>query len=229
VQRPTQRFWMAFVAVVGVLLIGAMWFGSSEPTDEGADVELSPSSQSGNPVRANNGNGVENPVVTIEMENGAKIEIELYPDVAPNTVNNFVSLVRKGFYDGTIFHRVIPGFMIQGGDPTGTGTGGPGYSIRGEFTSNGFQNDLKHTRGVVSMARTAVPDSAGSQFFIMVADAPHLDGDYAAFGKVVSGMEEVDRIVSVRRNAQDRPLEEQRMAKVTVDLKDGQYPEPETL
>lgn len=177
----------------------------------------------------NNGSGGDFPVVTIEMENGAKIEIELYPDVAPNTVNNFVSLVRQGFYDGTIFHRVIPGFMIQGGDPTGTGTGGPGYAIKGEFRANGFPNDLKHTRGVVSMARTSLPDSAGSQFFIMVADAPHLDGQYAAFGKVVSGMEEVDRIVSVPRNAQDRPHEEQRMAKVTVDEKGGTYPEPEKV
>lgn len=177
----------------------------------------------------NNGRGVDNPVVTIEMENGAKIEIELYPEIAPNTVNNFVSLVRKGFYDGTIFHRVIPGFMVQGGDPTGTGTGGPGYTIKGEFNANGFQNDLKHTRGVISMARSQMPDSAGSQFFLMVADSPHLDGQYAAFGKVMSGMEEVDRIVASDRNAQDKPHEDQRMAKVTVDEKDGQFPEPETL
>src|SRR5690625_805334 len=205
VQRSTQRFWMAFVAVLGVLLIGAIWLGSSEPTDDGTGGDSSTASRSGSTVRANNGKEVENPVVTIEMENGAKIEIELYPDIAPNTVNNFVSLVRKGFYDGTIFHRVIPGFMVQGGDPTGTGTGGPGYSIKGEFASNGFANDLKHTRGVLSMARTGMPNSDGSQFFIMVADSPHLDGEYAAFGKVVSGMEEVYRIVSAQRNPQDRP------------------------
>lgn len=168
-------------------------------------------------------------MVTIEMESGAKIEIELYPDVAPNTVNNFVSLVRKGFYDGLIFHRVIPGFMIQGGDPEGTGMGGPGYTIKGEFSGNGFQNELKHTRGVLSMARSQNPDSAGSQFFIMVADSPHLDGQYAAFGKVVSGMDEVDRIVSVPRNAADRPNEEQRIAKATVDEEGKNFPEPETI
>lgn len=229
VQRTTQRFWIAFVGVLGVLLIGTIWLGASEPTDDRAGSPSPTPSQSGSTARANNGKEVENPVVTIEMENGAKIEIELYPDIAPNTVNNFVSLVRKGFYDGTIFHRVIPGFMVQGGDPTGTGTGGPGYSIRGEFASNGFANSLKHTRGVISMARTGMPNSAGSQFFIMVADSPHLDGQYAAFGKVVSGMEEVDRIVSVQRNPQDKPLQDQRMAKVTVDEKDGQYPEPEKM
>lgn len=172
---------------------------------------------------------VGNPLVTIEMDSGAKIEIELFPDVAPNTVNNFVSLVRKGFYDGTIFHRVIPGFMIQGGDPEGRGTGGPGYSIKGEFTANGFRNDLKHTRGVLSMARAHHPDSAGSQFFIMVADAPHLDGQYAAFGKVVSGMEEVDRIVAVPRGAQDRPHNPPTMVRVTVDERGADYPEPDKI
>lgn len=138
---------------------------------------------------------MSNPIVTIEMENGGVIKAELYPQVAPNTVNNFISLVKKGFYNGTIFHRCIPGFMIQGGDPQGTGTGGPGYTIPGEFTSNGFKNDLKHDRGVLSMARTMIPDSAGSQFFLMVAPAPHLDGEYAAFGQVVEGMDVADRIV----------------------------------
>lgn len=167
-----------------------------------------------------------NPVVTIEMENGNEIKVELYPDVAPNTVNNFISLVKKGFYDGVIFHRVIPGFVIQGGDPTGTGTGGPGYSIPGEFTNNGFENNLKHERGVISMARTMDPDSAGSQFFIMVDKSPHLDGEYAAFGKVISGMEEVDRIVAVERDFRDKPLEDQRMKKVTVDTFGVDYPEP---
>lgn len=157
------------------------------------------------------------PVVTIEMENGGVIKVELYPDTAPNTVNNFISLVQQGYYDGLIFHRVIPAFMIQGGCSEGTGRGGPGYTIKGEFSANGFPNDLKHTRGVISMARTQIPDSAGSQFFIMVDNAPHLDGQYASFGKVIEGMEVVDEIVSVKRDWQDKPLVEQRMKKVTVD------------
>lgn len=169
----------------------------------------------------------QNPIVTIEMENGAKIKIELYPTVAPNTVNNFISLVKKGFYDGTIFHRVIPGFMIQGGDPEGTGMGGPGYSIKGEFTGNGFRNELQHTKGVLSMARAMDPNSAGSQFFIMVADAPHLDGQYASFGMVIEGQEEADRIVAVKRNWSDKPKEPQVMKKVTVDTFGVEYPEPE--
>lgn len=159
----------------------------------------------------------KNPVVTIEMENGQKIKAELYPEIAPETVKNFISLVKKGFYDGVIFHRVIPGFMIQGGDPQGTGTGGPGYSIKGEFTANGFENKLKHDRGVLSMARTANPNSAGSQFFLTVANSPHLDGQYASFGQVIDGFEEVDRIVNVKRDRQDKPLEDQRMSKVTVE------------
>ncbi|MCD8086008.1 MAG: peptidylprolyl isomerase [Clostridiales bacterium] len=169
----------------------------------------------------------QNPIVTIEMENGGVIKAELYPEVAPNTVNNFISLVNKGFYNGIIFHRVIAGFMLQGGDPKGTGVGGPGYCIKGEFTSNGFRNDLKHSRGVLSMARTAVPDSAGSQFFIMHADAPHLDGEYAAFGKVIEGMDVVDRIAAVRTDWSDRPRQTQKMAKVTVDTFGVTYPEPE--
>ena len=158
----------------------------------------------------------QNPVVTIEMENGSVIKAELYPQVAPNTVNNFISLVKKGFYDGVIFHRVISGFMLQGGDPDGTGMGGPGYSIKGEFTQNGFQNDLKHEPGVLSMARTMMPNSAGSQFFIMHEAAPHLDGAYAAFGKVTEGMDVVNAIAAVPTNYNDRPLETQRMKKVTV-------------
>ena len=169
---------------------------------------------------------MKNPIVTIETSQG-KIQVELYPEIAPNTVNNFISLVKKGFYDGTIFHRVIPGFMIQGGDPEGTGMGGPGYSIRGEFARNGFDNPLKHTRGVLSMARSMFPDSAGSQFFLMVEDAPHLDGDYAAFGKVVSGIEECDRIVSVPRDGRDRPYQDEKMVKVTVVTFGQEYPEPE--
>lgn len=172
---------------------------------------------------------MKNPIVTIEMESGNKIEVELYPDIAPNTVNNFISLINKQFYDGTIFHRVIPGFMIQGGDPEGTGMGGPDYSIKGEFSSNGFKNELKHSKGVISMARTSYPDSAGSQFFIMTSDSPHLDGDYAAFGKVISGIEEADRIVSVKRDYSDRPREDQRIKKMTVDTFGENYPEPEKI
>ena len=167
-----------------------------------------------------------NPVVTIEMENGGVMKVELYPETAPNTVANFISLVEKGFYNGTIFHRVIPGFMIQGGDPEGTGMGGPGYRIKGEFTANRFQNDLKHTKGVISMARSGHPDSAGSQFFIMVDDAPHLDGQYASFGKVIEGIEVADQIVSVATNYSDRPLEEQRMRSVTVETFGEAYPQP---
>ena len=167
-----------------------------------------------------------NPVVTIEMENGGVMKVELYPETAPNTVANFISLVEKGFYNGTIFHRVIPGFMIQGGDPEGTGMGGPGYRIKWEFTANLFQNDLKHTKGVISMARSGHPDSAGSQFFIMVDDAPHLDGQYASFGKVIEGIEVADQIVSVATNYSDRPLEEQRMRSVTVETFGETYPQP---
>lgn len=170
-----------------------------------------------------------NPILTITMEDGSVIRAELYPDIAPNTVRNFISLVKKGFYDGTIFHRVIPGFMIQGGDPTGTGRGGPGYAIRGEFSSNGFDNPLRHEEGVLSMARTMIPDSAGSQFFIMHKDAPHLDGQYAAFGKVTEGMDVVDRIARAERDYSDMPLEDQVMKTVTVDTADVDYPEPETL
>ena len=170
---------------------------------------------------------MSNPIVTFEMENGGVIKAELYPEVAPNSVNNFISLVNKGFYDGLIFHRCIPGFMIQGGCPQGTGMGGPGYSIKGEFARNRFpQNDLKHTLGVLSMARTMAPNSAGSQFFIMVEKAPHLDGQYAAFGKVIEGMEVADAIVSAKTDWNDRPREDQRMKKVTVDTFGVKYPEP---
>ena len=171
----------------------------------------------------------QNPIVTIEMEDGGVMKAELYPDVAPNTVNNFISLVQKGYYDGLIFHRVIPGFMIQGGCPDGTGMGGPGYSIKGEFTGNGFQNDLVHDRGVLSMARTMAPDSVGSQFFVMVEKAPHLDGQYAAFGKVIEGMEVADAIVNAKRDWNDKPRQPQRMKKVTVDTFGVDYPEPEKV
>lgn len=168
-----------------------------------------------------------NPVVTITMTNGDVMKAELYPEIAPNTVNNFISLVQKGFYDGLIFHRVISGFMIQGGDPQGTGMGGPGYSIKGEFAMNGVRNDLKHTRGVLSMARSMMPNSAGSQFFIMHANAPHLDGQYAAFGKVVEGLDVVDKIASVRTGWQDKPVEEQKIQSMTEELFGETYPEPE--
>ena len=170
-----------------------------------------------------------NPVVTFEMENGDIIKAELYPEIAPNTVRNFVSLVSKGFYDGLIFHRVIRGFMIQGGGPDGTGMGGPGYSVKGEFAQNGVANDLKHTPGVLSMARSMHPDSAGSQFFIMHEAAPHLDGAYAAFGKVIEGQEHVNKIAETATDYSDRPLETQRMKKVTVDTFGEDYPAPETL
>ena len=172
---------------------------------------------------------MSNPIVTIEMENGDIMKAELYPEIAPNTVNNFISLVKKGFYDGVIFHRVINGFMIQGGDPDGTGMGGPGYEIKGEFSQNGFKNDLKHTAGVLSMARTMIPDSAGSQFFIMHQDAPHLDGEYAAFGKVIEGMDVVNKIADVRTDYMDKPLEAQVMKTVTVETFGVDYPEPETV
>ena len=168
-----------------------------------------------------------NPIVTITMENGGVMKAELYPDMAPNTVNNFISVVKKGFYDGLIFHRVIAGFMIQGGDPQGIGVGGPGYSIKGEFNANGFRNELKHTKGVLSMARAMMPDSAGSQFFIMHEDAPHLDGQYAAFGCVTEGLDVVDAIASVATDYNDRPREDQRIRTMTVETFGVEYPEPE--
>lgn len=170
----------------------------------------------------------QNPIVTFEMENGDIMKAELYPEVAPNTVNNFISLISKGYYDGLIFHRVIRGFMIQGGCPDGTGMGGPGYSIKGEFSSNGFTNDLKHTPGVLSMARTMAPNSAGSQFFIMHQNSPHLDGDYAAFGQIVEGMDVVNKIAETATDYSDRPMEPQVMKKVTVETFGESYPEPET-
>ena len=171
----------------------------------------------------------QNPVVTITMENGDIIKAELYPEIAPNTVNNFISLINKHFYDHVSFHRVISGFMLQGGDPEGTGMGGPGYEIKGEFSSNGFKNTLKHSAGVLSMARTMIPDSAGSQFFIMHQDALHLDGEYAAFGKVTEGMDVVNKIAAVQTDFQDRPLQPQIMQTVTVETFGTDYPEPEKM
>ena len=166
-----------------------------------------------------------NPIITITMEDGGVIKAELYPEIAPNTVNNFIELTQKGYYNGVIFHRCIKGFMIQGGDPTGTGTGGPGYRIAGEFSSNGFKNELKHTRGVLSMARTMIPNSAGSQFFIMHVDYPYLDGQYATFGKVIEGMDVVDRIATTKTGRADRPIIDQKMLKVECDL-NGYEPKP---
>ena len=172
---------------------------------------------------------MSNPIFTITMEDGSVMKGELYPEIAPNTVNNFISLIKKGFYDGLIFHRVIPGFMIQGGDPEGIGIGGPGYSIKGEFTDNGFKNDLKHEPGVLSMARAMDPDSAGSQFFLMHKSSPHLDGQYAAFGKVTEGLEVVDKIANTPTDYNDRPYETQKIATITVDTLGVDYPEPETV
>lgn len=171
----------------------------------------------------------QNPIVTITMNTGDVMKAELYPEIAPNTVNNFISLIKKGFYDGVGFHRIIAGFMIQGGDPDGNGMGGPGYSIKGEFTSNGFKNDLKHSKGVLSMARTQIPDSAGSQFFIMHADAPHLDGEYAAFGKLTEGLDVLDKIATTATDWSDRPRTPQVMESVTVETFGTDYDEPETL
>ncbi len=171
----------------------------------------------------------KNPIVTITMENGDVMKAELYPEIAPNTVNNYISLINKGFYNGLIFHRVISGFMLQGGDPEGTGMGGPGYSIKGEFASNGFKNDLKHTKGVLSMARSMMPNSAGSQFFIMHKNAPHLDGDYAAFGQVIEGLEVIDKIAETETDRNDRPLQTQRIKSMTVETFGTEYPQPEVM
>ncbi|MDR4315091.1 peptidyl-prolyl cis-trans isomerase [Niallia circulans] len=206
-----------FLSLVLLLLLSGCGTTKSEPSKEE------------NTTQAKVISPDDYPIVTITMEDNSTITLELYPDKAPNTVNNFVSLVNKGFYDGLIFHRIIPDFMIQGGDPNGNGTGGPGYSIKGEFSENGFENDLKHERGVISMARSQLPDSAGSQFFIMVADAPHLDGEYAPFGKVIEGMDVVDKIVSSKRDKNDKPVEEIKMKQITVDTKGIDYEEPKKL
>ncbi|MFC4303214.1 peptidylprolyl isomerase [Cohnella boryungensis] len=227
-----NRLSVSLIAVIALLLI-VTGCGSKERSNSPSDTAPSSnggaaSTQEASPMSNVDTSG-DNPIVTIEMENGGKITIELYPKVAPNSVNNFISLVKKGFYDGTIFHRVIPGFMVQGGDPDGTGMGGPGYSIAGEFTQNGFENNLKHTTGVLSMARAQNPNSAGSQFFIMVADSPHLDGAYAAFGKVTEGMDVVNEIVSQKRDRSDRPETPQVMKKVTVDTRGAEAPEPEII
>jgi peptidyl-prolyl cis-trans isomerase B (cyclophilin B) len=172
---------------------------------------------------------MKNPIVTINMENGGVIKVELYPEIAPNTVNNFIDLINRGFYDGLIFHRVIPGFMIQGGCPEGSGMGNPGYSIKGEFSRNGFKNELKHKKGVLSMARAMDPNSAGSQFFLMVNDSPHLDDQYASFGKVIEGIEVADEIVKTKRDRDDRPYEDQVIKNMTVDTFEESYKKPEII
>lgn len=211
--------------LIGVLIVGLLAACGTTSSDDNSNENSSDQQAS-----ANYPSDVEeNPVVTITMENDEQIILELYPKIAPNTVANFISLAEEGYYDGLIFHRVIPQFMIQGGDPDGNGTGGPGYGIKGEFSSNGFENELIHERGIISMARSSAPDSAGSQFFIMVADSPLLDGEYAAFGKVTEGMDVVDSIVSVERDASDKPLEEQKMKSVVVDTKGYDYTKPEVI
>lgn len=223
-----------FLLMISIVLLGAMIAGcGTSLNNKQTNSDLSDN---------RNGNNVENeditenevqepiednPIVTITMENDEQIVIELFPHIAPNTVNNFISLIEDEFYDGLIFHRVIDGFMIQGGDPEGIGTGGPGYGIKGEFNSNGFTNDLSHERGVISMARSQHPDSAGSQFFIVHQNSPHLDGDYAGFGQVIEGMEVVDQIASVKVGNSDKPVKDQQMKKVTVDTKGHDYDQPE--
>lgn len=211
-----KKMMLLFVTAMAMLMVVAC--GDDKTTDN--------KEQTDNTAYAND--VTENPIVTITMENDKQIVIELEPKTAPNTVSNFISLVEAGFYDGLIFHRVIPGFMVQGGDPDGTGMGGPDYSINGEFSSNDFENTLAHERGVLSMARTQDPNSAGSQFFIMTEAATHLDGDYAAFGRVIEGMDVVDEIVAVERDGSDKPLQDQKMKKVEVDTKGFDYPAPVT-
>ena len=221
-----KRFLFIFSTMIFILFIAAC----SSQSD--SDDEKEKQKTADQATEEDNGQAAyeqDSPIVTITMEDGDQIQIELYPYIAPNTVDNFISLVEDEFYDGLIFHRVIPGFMIQGGDPDGNGTGSPGYAIKGEFSSNGFENDLNHHRGVISMARSADPDSAGSQFFIMVEDSPHLNGDYAAFGQVTDGMDVVDDIVSQETDKNDKPLEDQRMEKVEVDTKGHKFSEPEIV
>jgi peptidyl-prolyl cis-trans isomerase B (cyclophilin B) len=226
------RLTVSLLSLIALLLLVSGCGGGNNNANNLSDAATSnnepASTQEASPMNGVDTSG-DNPIVTIEMDSGKTITVELYPRIAPNTVNNFISLVKKGFYDGTIFHRIIPGFMIQGGDPDGTGMGGPGYSIEGEFTSNGFENKLKHTAGVLSMARSQSPDSAGSQFFLMVADAPHLDGAYAAFGKVTEGMDVVNEIVKLPKDANDRPKTPPIMKKVTVDTRGVDAPEPEII
>lgn len=221
-----KMFLFISIFVLAVVLVGC---GSNSEESKEKDMEETDQSAEQKTENEQTTPSGEHPIVTMNVEGEGKVLIELYPDVAPNTVNNFISLVEDGFYDGLIFHRVIPGFMIQGGDPEGTGMGGPGYSIKGEFNSNDFANNLEHERGVISMARSQAPDSAGSQFFIMTDDSPHLDGDYAAFGKVIEGMDVVDKIVSVERDNADKPLEDQVIESMKIDLNGYEAVEPEVI
>ena len=229
-----KKYFIAVTLMFMVLMIGGCKNQTSTPSGTGSAVTPEKTPEVVAPSTDTSKNPVK-PVVTIEMEDGAKIKIELYPEVAPNTVNNFVSLAKKGFYNGLIFHRVVPGFMIQGGDPKGTGGGDPGYSIKGEFSENGVKNTLLHIRGVISMARSGQPNSGGSQFFIMVKDSNFLDGKYAAFGKVLQGMEEVDKIVATPSDNTEqggnggRPIKEEKMKTVTVDTLGGKFSEPEKV
>lgn len=221
-----KMFLFISIFVLAVVLVGC---GSNSEESKEKDMEETDQSAEQKTENEQTTPSGEHPIVTMNVEGEGKVLIELYPDVAPNTVNNFISLVEDGFYDGLIFHRVIPGFMIQGGDPEGTGMGGPGYSIKGEFNSNDFANNLEHERGVISMARSQAPDSAGSQFFIMTDNSPHLDGDYAAFGKVIEGMDVVDKIVSVERDNADKPLEDQVIESMKIDLNGYEAVEPEVI
>src|SRR5690625_3418884 len=218
-----------FLLIIGMMFI-VLFVGCQSSVEQGVtdDNDISEESEQSNVNESGESSG-QHPIVTMIMENGGEVTIELYPETAPNTVNNFISLVESDFYDGLIFHRVIPGFMIQGGDPEGTGTGGPGYSIKGEFAANGFENKLMHERGVISMARSQHPDSAGSQFFIVTGDAQHLNGEYAAFGKVTSGMDVVDEIVSHERDTNDKPLEDQVIQSMEIDLAGYNVSEPEKI
>jgi len=217
-----KMLFLSVVIIITIMLVGCQAEGKNESNEANEASEE-------NDVNEVEQTSVEHPIVTMTMENGGEVTIELYPEVAPNTVNNFISLVESEFYDGLIFHRVIPGFMIQGGDPEGNGMGGPGYSIKGEFSSNGFDNNLAHTRGVISMARSQHPDSAGSQFFIMTDTASQLDGDYAAFGKVIAGMDVVDDIVESERDKLDKPLEDQVIQAMKIDLAGYEATEPEKI
>lgn len=226
-----RKLKVALLVCLSLILFTLTGCGSTTQNNASTSNTADTPTNSNTPAPKNDGTAsdAKNPIVTITMVSGEEIKVELYPNVAPNTVKNYISLVQKGFYNGTTFHRVIPQFMIQGGDPQGNGSGGPGYSIKGEFTENGFQNPLKHDRGVISMARTNAPDSAGSQFFIMVATAPSLDNKYAAFGKVVSGIETVDKIVSTPKDSNDKPLQSQVIKTVTVDTFGVGYGDPAVI
>lgn len=218
-----KRTWIIALVVVVVLAAAAIIYFTTRPAQETPAPSTSVS-QDGAIATTDAERAAGNPIFVIKLANGGELRGELYPDIAPESVGNFISLANSGFYDGLIFHRVIPGFMIQGGDPQGIGTGGPGWSIKGEFSSNGVQNDLKHTRGILSMARSSAPDSAGSQFFVMTSDSPHLNGSYAAFGLVTTGMEYADAIVETPRNAQDKPLEDQVIESIRVETFGKEYP-----